>query len=163
VENKNEGKLLAREGSGIKRSLGVFRLTPTGFIAMQGQKYPITELGIRNLTARLIEVAENDMKFGECQVEWTMNTQIGQDVNARKVTCLEVTHPVARKEFRFHKARVYIDDKWKVPIRYEAYLWPTAGGQPVLDEEYTYVNFKFNNGFTDEDFDESNKEYGFHN
>ncbi len=164
VANKNEGKLIAREGSGIKRMAGVFHLVPTGFLAMQGQKYPITELGIRNLTSRLIEVAENDMRFDECQVNWTRNAKIGTKTNARTVTCLEVIHPVPRKEFRFHKARIYIDDEWKVPIRYEAYLWPERkGGPPILDEEYTYMNFKFNNGFTDEDFEEKNKAYKFHN
>ena len=163
VENKNEGKLIAREGSGIKRKLGVFHLVPTGMLAMQGQKYPITEIGIRTLTNRLVEVAENDIQFGECDVQWFKNTTIGNKTNARKCMCLQVTHPTPRKEFRFHMARIYIDDEWKIPIRYEAYLWPGSDGKPQLDEEYTYMNFKFNNGFTDQDFEERNETYNFHN
>ena len=48
-----------------------------------------------------------------------------------------------------------------IPIRFEAYDWPGAAGQPQLIEEYTYVNLKLNNGFTDADFDIRNPNYGF--
>ena len=67
-----------------------------------------------------------------------------------------------RKHFRFHLARIFIDDELQVPIRYAAYLWPAReGGKPVLDEEYTYLNLKLNNGFTDRDFDYRNEKYRF--
>ena len=40
-----------------------------------------------------------------------------------------------------------------MPIRYAAYLWPeTPGGNAAVEEAYTYVNLKINNGFTDIDF-----------
>jgi hypothetical protein len=46
-----------------------------------------------------------------------------------------------------------------VPIRYAAYLWPqNPGEQPPLEEEYTYLNLKVNNNFTDADFDQNNPE-----
>ena len=35
------------------------------------------------------------------------------------------------------------------------------GGKPVLSEEYTYLNVKLNNGFTDADFDVRNPNYQF--
>jgi hypothetical protein len=38
---------------------------------------------------------------------------------------------------------------------------PEAGGQPVLMEEYTSMNVKINNGFTDADFDPKNTAYKF--
>jgi outer membrane lipoprotein-sorting protein len=51
-------------------------------------------------------------------------------------------------------ARIYFDDELKIPIRYEAYDFPTQeGGKPVLLEEYTYLDVKVNNGFTDKDFE----------
>jgi Protein of unknown function (DUF1571) len=59
-------------------------------------------------------------------------------------------------------ARIFVDDELNVPIRYESYDWPEqAGGQPELIEEYTYLNLKLNNGFTDADFDIRNPNYGF--
>ncbi len=49
-----------------------------------------------------------------------------------------------------------------VPIRYESYDWPTEkGGEPILVEEYTYLNLKLNNGLTDLDFDVNNPKYQF--
>ena len=47
-------------------------------------------------------------------------------------------------------------------MRYEAYEWPRRpNGKPELIEEYTYLNLKLNNGFTDADFDTHNKDYHF--
>ncbi|MEQ8835358.1 MAG: DUF1571 domain-containing protein, partial [Lacipirellulaceae bacterium] len=57
------GKLNARD-CGFKKRLGVFSLDPNGKLAMSGQKYPITKLGIRELTNELITVASNDVKYG---------------------------------------------------------------------------------------------------
>jgi len=158
VAGRNNGKLIAHEGQGFKAKLGVFRLDPQGMLAMRGQRYPITEVGIRTLTARLIQVAEHDSRYGECEVKWFKGTK----VDNRSCTCIQVTHPVPRKEFRFHVARVFIDDELQFPIRYESYQWPShPGGPPLLDEEYTYVNMKVNNGFTDADFQERNPSYRF--
>ena len=71
-------------------------------------------------------------------------------------------HPTPRKQFRFHLARVFIDDELQVPIRYEAYDWPKEqGGKPLLIEEYTYLKLDVNKGYTDEDFDEDNPNYKF--
>ena len=91
-----------------------------------------------------------------------MNFFPNAKVNGRVCTCVQVVHPVPRRNFRFHLARVFIDDEYLIPIRYEAYDWPQEqGGQPVLMEEYTYMNVKINNGFTDADFDPKNAAYKF--
>lgn len=160
VAGANDNKLVAHEGGGrLKAILPTVRVDPEGVLAMRGQRYPITEVGFRTLTARLIEVAEQDAKFGECEVKFFK----GAKINGRTCTCLQVVHPVPRQNFRFHLARVFIDDELQVPIRFESYDWPkVAGGQPVLLEEYTYMNLKINNGFTDVDFDERNQDYNFH-
>ncbi len=84
-------------------------------------------------------------------------------IDGRPCTCIMVTHPVPRKNFRFNIAKVFVDSEYGFPVRYEAYDWPTKeGGTPVLLEEYTYVHLKFNNNFTDADFDDHNKDYRFH-
>ncbi len=158
VEGQNNGNLLGH-GVGIKKIAGTVPLQPTGALAMAGQRYPITEIGFLNLTKRLIEVAEQDKKFGECEVKFYQ----GAKINGRLSTCIQVMHPVPRKNFRFHKALVFVDDELNIPVRYEAYDWPaTPGGPPQLLEEYTYTDIKLNNGFTDADFSENNPSYHFH-
>ena len=158
VDGVNDGNMLAHAGSGVRAMVGTVSLKPQSMLAMAGNRYPITELGVENLTRRLLEVAEHDKQFGECDVNFYPNAK----VNGRICTCIQVTHPVPRRNFRFHLARVFIDDELTIPIRYEAYDWPQqAGGQPVLMEEYTYMNVKINNGFTDADFDPRNTAYKF--
>jgi hypothetical protein len=158
VDGQNDGNMLAHAGSGVRAMVGTVSLKPQSMLAMQGNRYAITEIGVENLAKRLVEVAEHDKQFGECDVNFYPNAK----VNGRVCTCVQVVHPVPRRNFRFHLARVFIDDEYMIPIRYEAYDWPQeAGGQPVLMEEYTYMNVKVNNGLTDADFDPKNTAYKF--
>ncbi len=161
VAGANDGKLIAHEGGPkLVTLLPTVKIEPTSLIAMRGQRYPITEVGIRNLTAKLVEVAESDLKYGECEVHVNKDAK----VNGRSCTNLQVVHPVRRDNFRYHIAQVFIDDQMQVPIRFASYDWPTKEGEtPELLEEYTYLNMKVNNGFTDADFDENNGDYKFHN
>jgi hypothetical protein len=158
VSGANNDRMWAH-GVGMQETLfGTVSLKPDGAVAMRGQRYPLTEIGFLNLTHRLIEVAEQDIKYGECEVKFFKGAQI----NGRVCTCAQVMHPVPRRNFLFHLARIFVDDTLNVPIRYESYDWPkTTGGDPELIEEYTYVNLKLNNGFTDTDFDIHNPRYHF--
>jgi outer membrane lipoprotein-sorting protein len=158
VTGHNDGNMLAHAGSGVRAMVGTVSLKPDGALAMQGNRYAVTEIGVENLAKRLVEVAQHDKQFGECEVNFYPNAK----VNGRVCTCVQVVHPVPRRNFRFHLARVFIDDELLIPVRYEAYDWPQEeGGQPVLMEEYTYMNVKINNGFTDADFDPKNAAYKF--
>jgi hypothetical protein len=158
VAGRNDGNMLAHAGSGVRAMVGTVSLKPDGALAMQGNRYAVTEIGVENLAKRLVEVAQHDKQFGECEVNFFPNAK----VNGRVCTCVQVVHPVPRRNFRFHLARVFIDDELLIPVRYEAYDWPhEQGGQPVLMEEYTYMNVKTNNGFTDADFDPANAAYKF--
>jgi hypothetical protein len=158
VEGKNNGNMWAHTVGLRDKLVGTVSIAPTGPIAMQNNRYPMTEIGILNLTRRLVEVGEKDSKYGECEVKFLK----GAKVNDRICTCIQVVHPVARRNFLFNIARIFVDDEINVPIRYEAYDWPKEdGGQPQLLEEYTYANLKLNNGFTDADFDIKNPAYKF--
>jgi hypothetical protein len=158
VAGQNNGELIAHEAKGIKSLVGPVSLKPNSALAMAGNRYPITELGMLNLCQRLIEVGEQDRKFGECDVKFVPNAKI----NGRGATCIQVTHPVPRKNFRYHLARIYVDDELQMPIRFESYDWPREeGGKMLLLEEYTYLNIKTNVGLTDADFDTKNPNYKF--
>ncbi len=156
VEDKYDGKLVAHE-TGLLGVLTV-HLDPKGTIAMMGQRYPITKIGIQNLVEELIIKGEGQRKYGECDVRFFRNTKI----NKRKCTMIQVMHPHRRDHFDFYRARIFIDDELNLPIRYAAWSWPeTPGGDPVLLEEYTYLNLKLNVGLTDRDFDPGNSAYHF--
>lgn len=158
IRGANDGKMWAHPNGVRHKLIGTVSLNPTSNLAMAGNRYPITETGIYRLTERLIEVGEQDMQYGECEVK-ILN---GAKINGRDCTCIQVVHPTPRKEFTFHLARIYVDNELNCPIRYEAYLWPKEpGGEPLLNEEYTYLNLKLNNGFTDQDFDIKNPNYQF--
>jgi hypothetical protein len=159
IAGANNNEMFAHAPPGTLRGkFGTVQISPTSAIAMKDQRYPITELGVANLTKRLIEVGEHDKQYGECEVNFFQ----GAKVNGRECTVIQVTHPVPRRSFIFHMARIYVDDQLDLPIRYEAYDWPDqSGGKPVLLEEYTYMNLKINQGLTDSDFDVHNPEYGF--
>ncbi|MBN1852527.1 MAG: DUF1571 domain-containing protein [Pirellulales bacterium] len=149
-DGQNKNKIAARAEKGLKRNLGIVHLDPTGHFAMDGQKYPITKFGIRNLTAELIEVAEQDVQYGECTVK------VGNaKIDGRPVTSILVEHPVPRKNFRYHKAKIYIDNELRIPVAYASWMWPKQPGEdPPLEEQYIYTDIKINNGFTDETFTE---------
>jgi hypothetical protein len=157
IQGQNNGKMWGH-AQGIRKVFGTVPLDPTGPIAMKGNRYPITEIGLLNLVRRLIEEGEKDTQYGECEVKYFQ----GAKINGRSCTCIQVVHPVPRRNFQFHLARIFVDDEYNLPVRFEAYDWPTQpGAQPELIEEYTYVNIKMNNGFTDADFDLRNPAYGF--
>ncbi len=154
ITGQNQGNILAHKA----HMAATVSLHPDGLIAMSGRHYPITEIGLVNLVRRLVEVGEQDLKYGECEVKYFGHAKINQ----RPCTVIQVVHPLPRDVFLFHLARVFVDDEWKLPVRYESYDWPNEpGGEPRLIEEYTYLDLKLNNGFTDEDFSTRNPEYHF--
>lgn len=157
VENQNEGKLFAHEG-GMKRMLGTHKMEPTSWLAMKGQRYPLTDIGIENLLIKLIERGERDKRNGDCQV--TFNP--GAKVSGRECTVIQVVHPQPAPHYDFFKAQIFVDTEWNIPVRYAAYGWPKAGnGESEVLEEYTYQDLKINVGLTDDDFNVNNPTYNF--
>ena len=158
VAGKNNGNLIAHEGGWKGKVTPSLPLKPTGPIAMMGQRYPITDIGIENLCVRLIEKGQRDKRLGECVVEMQP-----AKINKRPCTRIQVKHPERLPHLDFHLARIFVDNEHNVPVRYEAYDWPrrtdAAPTEAELIEEYTYVNLKFNVGLTDRDFDPANPKY----
>lgn len=156
VEGQNNNKLVAH-GTGVQGWITV-SLDPRGKLAMTGNRYPLTDIGIENMISELIKKGERDRKRDEIDVQFYKNAKVDE----RICTCLRVTHPVKREYFDFHVAEIFIDDELNVPVRYAAYQWPTTpGGEPVLDEEFTYLDMQLNVGLTDADFDPRNPDYDF--
>ena len=152
VDGQNDNQLVVLE-AGLKRMLGKMTLAPDGMVAMRGQKHPITKVGIRNLTAQLIRRFEADTQYAECEVM----TDPAKKVNGRPATLVQIVHPIPRKNFYAHVTRIFFDNELRIPIHYDVYMWPDQpGGQPPLEESYTYTNLKVNNGYSARDFDAHN-------
>ena len=161
IEGQNNDKLLAHEGKNSFYSrFGSVWLKPDGAMAMKGQLYPLTDIGLENLVSKLIERGNQDKRIGPCEVDFRTAT-----VDKRHCEVIEVRHPKPDPKFEFCIARIFFDRQLLVPIRYAAYTWPRKGGTRVggaeVMEEYTYTNLKLNVGLTDEDFSKDNAAYNF--
>lgn len=157
VEGANGNKLLAHE-EGFKGLAGTLALPPTGPDAMQETRYPLTQIGIRNMLDTVIAQWELEGQFGEVDVKYYPQAKIGE------LACkaIETSHPTPRKQFKFHKTRLYLDRETSLPVALEQYAWPPQpGGQPLLVEFYNYLQLKTNVGLRDMDFDPRNPAYRF--
>jgi hypothetical protein len=158
VEGRNDGNLIAHEGGFKGKFLPTVTIPPDGMLAMRGQRYPMTEIGVENLIVKLIERGEKARKLPDVQCEFRKNAK----VKDRMCTVLQVTQPTRTPDSEFYKAQVFMDDQVKIPIRYIAYDWPVSASQPLeVIEEYNYLNLKVNVGLTDADFDPNNAAYNF--
>jgi hypothetical protein len=156
VEGQHDGKLIAH-AAGLLNLKRVY-LDPNGSMAMQGNRYPIQDIGFRNLIAKIVDHADGDGHHPECRVTLTRDV----DINGRTCTMLEVSHAEQLPEIDFHLAKFYLDDERNIPIAYEAYLWPAVEGEdPPLLEKYYYSDIQLNAGLNDADFDPSNEEYNY--
>jgi hypothetical protein len=152
VDGLNDGKLQTYQ-FGLRVSLD-----PNGRLAMMGNKYPITEIGLLRLCEKLIEKGQRDEDVSGVRVLQRDNQVVGD----RSCRLIQVVHSTPQPGLDFHIAEIFIDQELQLPIRYAAYLWPsTAEATPPLLEEYTYFDLKINTGLTDSDFDPDNPSYGF--
>jgi hypothetical protein len=156
VEGKNRGHLLAHE-TGIKGIVGTVSLLPTSPEAMSESKHPITRIGIANMVQGIVDQWEEETKYGECDVKYYPNAKLGP----MECKVIESTHPTARKQFKFHMTRLYVDKATGLPVRVEQYGFPAGNGPAPLLEEYTYSDIKPNTGLADIDFDVRNPKYNF--
>ncbi|MEO1526803.1 MAG: DUF1571 domain-containing protein [Planctomycetota bacterium] len=158
VEGQNNNKLIAHEGGLKGRFLPTVKLPPTGSLAMKGQRYPMTDIGIENMLVKLIQRGEQARALPDVQSELGTAT-----INKRPCSVLTVTQPTKRPELLFYQAKVYMDNELNIPIRYIAYDWPKQPNAPLeVLEEYNYLNVKLNVGLTDKDFDPNNSKYNFY-
>ena len=156
IEGVNGNKLTGHEGGYF--NLMRVELEPTGMLAMMDNKYPIAEIGLTRLIEKLIEKGDRDRLVGPCEVQIFEDQHVGD----RVCRLIQVTHPQPDPRYDFHIAQIFIDTERMIPLRYAAFLWPKeAGGEPILEEEYTYLDMKLNVGLTDKDFDPNNPAYNY--
>lgn len=157
VHGKNDGMLIVRNG-GPRFAYITTAVAPDSPAALQDNRYPITEIGVKNLTRRLIEIGEDELQ----QEDVSVRNVSGAKINNRPCSLIQVSHPKRGEGVPYQFARIFIDDDLRLPVRFAAYDWPDEeGGEPKLIEEYTYTHIKVNVGLTDWDFDHRNEKYQF--
>ncbi len=157
VATQNNGDLIARRGGRRNPNMTV-QLMPSSPLAMEGNRYPITEIGFQTLAQRLIEMLGQEMEFRDGELQVFENAK----VDNRTCTHYRLTHHKRRENLTYHMAEVSVDDELGIPIFYRAFDFPAEeGGQPVLLEQYVYQKIRVNVGLSDSDFDPENPSYGF--
>ena len=160
VEGRNGGNLLGHTTGLTNAVFGTVSFPPDNMILMRGQRHPITEVGLLFLTRRLLEAADRESNRNVSRIR----TLPGAKLNGRPCLCIEaiIPFPTAAHQQKSQMARIFIDQKLNLPIRYEQYDWSgVAGDRPELVEQYTYLDLKLNVGLTDADFDKRNPSYSF--
>ncbi|HUP81646.1 MAG TPA: DUF1571 domain-containing protein [Pirellula sp.] len=163
VQGRNDNKLTVHEAGLL--GLITVDLLPESRLAMAGNRYPITEIGIEKLLGKLIEKGERDRLLGPATIRTTEKVAF----DGKTCRLIEVIHesPTAvingkTVEFEYYLAQIYIDYERLLPLKYVSFSWPKAPGDaPELIEEYTYQDVSLNVGLSESDFDPKNPDYGF--
>jgi hypothetical protein len=158
VQGRNDNKLIVHTPGLQDATVGKLSLDPKGMLGMHGEHYPITEIGLANLCRQLIQRGELAGDPSQVKVTEFHDAR----VNKRACTLLEITYPVREPKVSAYLARVFLDTELHFPIRVEVYEVPLEASKgPQLVEEYTYLDVKLNNGYSDADFDPKNPQYKF--
>ncbi len=158
VEGHNNGLALVHTPGMRTRNAANTTVEINSARLLAESRHPLLDYSLERFAHDVVTEYEHESKFGECNVKIEERAQ----ADDRPCVMVQVTHPQPRNSFRYHVTRVYFDRQWQVPVRLEAYAWPTkAGAQPQLIEERTYRKVVLDAGLKDADFDARNPAYRF--
>jgi hypothetical protein len=149
VVGRNNGQMRAHS-TGLLGVVGWVSIDTNDPRAMENSRHTINEAGIGNLIERCLQRYEIERQTNRTQV------RLGEyEFNKRRCIRIETIHPNSKPgDFYAYRAVIYLDKETKLPMRSEAYDWPTAGGPPdgALLECFSYVEMKMNTGLGDDAF-----------
>ncbi|GAA5509233.1 DUF1571 domain-containing protein [Novipirellula caenicola] len=158
AEDLHDGKLLVHE-AGLLGMAPIPPLDPNGFLAMRGQRYPISQIGIVRLVEKLIERGQEDLGNPDIDVTITQDF-LFDDISADLIQ-VKRAKP-SGKEGDFSLAEIVIDPTRQLIVRYRSFGWPESSEEVApLQESYTYHDIQTNVDLTELDFDPKNPEYGY--
>jgi len=157
VKGQNGGQMQVKE-SGLASLVGAISVDPNGTLAMAESKYPITMIGMENMTRRLLSEWLGATTRPDITVKFYPNARIGN----LQCQVVESTHTDAIKSRGIYRARLYIDKATGLPIRIQEFGFPKRKGQePQLLSDYSYLNIQTNLGLTAKHFDTNHPHSGF--
>ena len=150
VQGANHNKIRAH-GAGFAKFVTV-NLNPSGGLAMENSRHPITEAGLENLVKKL----GSDLRKGLRAGELIANDHGEQTVYGRKTREFEGILPKDPAKGYCYRCIVNLDVETKMPIKTRIFDWDDQ-----LVESYGYESLSLNPGLKDKDFDPTNPEYHF--
>ena len=151
IEGANNNKVRAH-GTGLTKLITV-NLNPTGSMAMENSRHPITEAGLEVLVKKIGSNLQRGLRAGE----FTSKDRGEQTVYGRKTRELEGILPKdPSKGYYCYRCIVNLDVETRMPIKTQIFDW-----EDQLVECYGYEHLNLNPGLSDRDFDPNNPEYHF--
>lgn len=158
AEDANDGKMAVFENY-FPLSLKTIWLDPNGYLAMQGQRYPISEIGLVRLVEKLIERGEKDRDNPDIEV--TIESDHVFDEVAAELIQVKRKKPGGGED-DFSLAEIVIDPERQLIVSYRSFGWPETADAPApLLESYQYHDLQINVGLSEADFDTNNPSYAF--
>lgn len=160
AQGENGGNMLVRKTKGLEARLGILSLAPNGYLALKSSRYPVTKLGLLELTRTIRKHRAKDLE----RKSGVTASLLSQQLDGREVLCLAIEYespklaPDDRHEYR--KALIYIDSQSKLPVCVHCYGWPEkiSGAnserldQTTLLESYAYKNINLEADVSGDDF-----------
>lgn len=133
---------------------------------MKQSRYPVTDMGLRNLALKIINLRKQDLARAS-GVHWRLLPN--EKCFDRDCVCLLVEYDSPAISAPIRKSLTYIDKELSLPVCVKSFTWPDArsqlkgdqGDDATLIELYGYKDVRFDIGLKDRDFDQSNDEYAF--
>ncbi len=159
AEGRYDNHVMAHPGGLARTLLPRLKVPPASALAMAGNRHPITEAGLLNLTERLIRFRQMDLQETEAE---TMLDRVTDAEGGQWLRCVHRhQHQTPGRPFAY--VEVCLDPTTKIPLRIASYDWPAPGhvGELSLAERYEYDALNLDAPLTDLDFDPANPAYGF--
>lgn len=158
-ENANDGQIVVHAGGWRRKLVPILHIDPYGERAMEYNRRPVTQIGLWNFNARLLENLRKDLARPEVKVWMTQDRRISD----RPCYCFHVLHEARAADLEYHKMLAYVDKELIVPVACELYGWASDGTPDALplEESYAFCDLTLNAGLSDLDFDPANPEYEY--
>ena len=147
----NNNKVRAH-GTGLTKLITV-NLNPTGAMAMENSRHPITEAGLEILVKKIGSNLRRGCGRANSLPKTTASKRFMDGKPGRlKAFCRRIPS----KGYYCYRCIVNLDVETKMPIKTQIFDW-----EDQLVECYGYEHLSLNPGLSDKDFDPKNPEYHF--
>jgi hypothetical protein len=148
VAGRNDGKMRAKS-AGLLGVAGFISIDPNDPRAQKTSHHSITEAGIGSLIQRFASGWVFERKLNLTEVK------IGDyEYNKRRCVRVETIHPTnPDNQFLSYRNVLYFDKENHLPIRYEAYDWPTGDGDKgAMTDLVNFTKLQLNVGVPEDMF-----------
>jgi hypothetical protein len=142
----------------VKDGLLTVDLDPHGWLALRGERHPITHVGFGYTVARIVDDTRRARDLRDREQRYELLGQ--RRIEGRLARCWRSRLPKERDDrFYAHAAEVCQDLETRLPVLVKSFL--VEGGALRLVEDYRYADVRVDPGLDARDFDPANPAYGF--